>query len=52
MGASTVKYKENKMLWYTKTIIFLVNRLKVVTKCYLNWDFFMVFSIVVLGTQI
>ena len=34
-----VKYME-KMLWYTKTIIFLVKRLKVVAKCCLNWIFF------------
>ena len=35
MGASTVKYME-KMLWYTKTINFLVKCLKVVAKR-LNW---------------
>jgi hypothetical protein len=29
-----------KVLQYTKTIMFLVKRLKVVAKCYLNWIFF------------
>ena len=46
-----VKYTE-KVLRYTKTIIFLVKRLKVVAKCGLDWNFFMPPSIVVLGTQI
>ena len=39
------------VLCYTKTIIFLVKGLKVVAKSYLNWNFFMMTSIVVLNTQ-
>jgi hypothetical protein len=39
MGASMVKWTK-KVLWYTKTIIFLVKGLKVVAKSYLNWNFF------------
>ena len=50
-GASTVKYME-KMLRYTKIIMFLVKRLKVVAKCYLNWIFFMPPSLFMLSTQI
>ena len=40
-----------KVLWYTKTIIVLVKRLKVVAKCCLNWIFFVAPFVVVLGTQ-
>ena len=39
MRASLVKYKTKKMLWYIKTIFFLVNRLKVIEKCCLNGIF-------------
>ena len=46
-----IKYTKKTMLMYTKTINDMVKRLKVVAKCCLNWIFFMVPSIVVLGTQ-
>ena len=43
---------QEKMHQYTKTLIFIVKCLKVVATCCLKWGFFMVPSIVVLGTQI
>ena len=46
-----VKYT-GEVLWYTKIINYLVKRLKYKQSC-LNWNcYFMVPSIVVLGTQI
>ena len=38
LGARMVKWTK-KMLQYTKTILFLVKGLKVVTKYCLDWDF-------------
>ena len=35
-----MKYTKNKMLWYIKTIFFLVKHLNVVAECCLNWPFF------------
>ena len=40
------------MLQYTKTMIFLVEGLEVVAKCYLNWILFFIMTfIVVLNNQ-
>ena len=39
MGASTIKYTE-KVLLYTKSMMFLVKRLKAIAKCCSNWIFF------------
>ena len=51
-GANTIKYTQ-KVLWYTKTIKFIVKRLKVVAKYCLNWILLsMATSIVVLDAQI
>ena len=36
MGASMVKWTTKKMLWYTKTILFLVKGIIVAKHC-LNW---------------
>ena len=42
-----------KVLWYTKTIIFLVKGLKVVAKYRLNWIYFSIVTFTaVLNTQI
>ena len=35
-----MKLTKNKMLWYIKTIFFLVKHLNVVAECCLNWPFF------------
>jgi hypothetical protein len=51
LGERAAKYKE-KVLRYTKTIIFWVKCLEVVAKCCLNRMFILAApSIVVLGTQ-
>ena len=43
---------DQKVLWYTKTIMFLVKGLKVVAKRYLNRNYvFIMTFIVVLNTQ-
>ena len=51
IGAGIVKYTE-KMLRYIKNIFFVVKHLIEITKCCLNWIFFMTPFIVALGTQI
>ena len=51
LGASMVKWTK-KVLRYIKTMMFAVKGLEVVAKCYSNWNFLMMTSIVMLNTQI
>jgi hypothetical protein len=45
-----VKWIKN-VLQSTNIIMFLVKGLKIVEKRYLSWNFFMMTSVIVLGTQ-